>query len=108
MNVKEDAVGATLNNSGSAGQSNPNADWLSHADYTFLMNCDLIESCRSVNGEMSWDNGDLEPFQVNESSVRSTTFSNINMNESVAVGCQTEAEIPIPGKTSFPFNSIFT
>lgn len=100
MNVKEDAaaVTATLNNSGSAGQTNPNADWLSHADYTFLMNCDLIESCRSVNGEMSWDNGDLEHLQMNDTSVRSTTFSNAN-NESVAVGCQTEAEIPIQGKT---------
>jgi hypothetical protein len=93
LNVKEDV--ATLNVSGSAGQNNGNADWLGNADYTFLMSCDLIESCRSLNGEMSWDNGDLdmEHLRMAEMSARSTGTN----NQSVAVGCQTDAEVTIPG-----------
>ena len=93
LNVKEDV--ATLNVSGSAGPNNGNADWLGNADYTFLMSCDLIESCRSLNGEMSWDNGDLdmEHLRMAEMSARSTGTN----NQSVAVGCQTDAEVTIPG-----------
>ncbi len=92
LTAKEDA-GALNAPTGSAGQNNGNADWLGNADYTFLMSCDLIESCRSLNGEMSWDNGDLENLRMAEMGARSTGTN----NQSVAVGCQTDAEVTIPG-----------
>ena len=97
MNAKDDA--AALNGSGSAGQQNGanTENWLGNADYTFLMSCDLIESCRSLNGEMSWDNGDLEHLRMADVSAR----SNRSRNESVAVGCQTDAEVTIPGTKPF-------
>ncbi|XP_046638944.1 uncharacterized protein LOC124320227 isoform X2 [Daphnia pulicaria] len=91
LTAKEDA-GALNAPTGSAGQNNGNADWLGNADYTFLMSCDLIESCRSLNGEMSWDNGDLENLRMAEMNARSTGTN----NQSVAVGCQTDAEVTIP------------
>lgn len=92
MNAKEDAPV----NAGSTGQNNGNADWLGNADYTFLMSCDLIESCRSLNGEMSWDNGDLEHLRMAEMGARTTDIN----NQSVAVGCQTDAEVTIPGRVT--------
>ena len=92
---------ATLNVSGSAGQNNGNADWLGNADYTFLMSCDLIESCRSLNGEMSWDNGDLDMEHLRMAD-RSALSTGTN-NQSVAVGCQTDAEVTIPGIKNFEF-----
>lgn len=91
LNVKEDA--GPVNVPGPTGQHNANEDWLGNADYTFLMSCDLIESCRSLNGEMSWDNGDLEHLRMAEMGARST----VKNNQSVAVGCQTDAEVNIPG-----------
>ncbi|KZS06669.1 Uncharacterized protein APZ42_029779 [Daphnia magna] len=90
LNVKEDA--GPVNVPGPTGQHNANEDWLGNADYTFLMSCDLIESCRSLNGEMSWDNGDLEHLRMAEMGARST----VKNNQSVAVGCQTDAEVNIP------------
>lgn len=85
-----------MSDSGSVGQSTTNTDWLGNADYTFLMNCDLIESCRSLNGEMSWDNGDLEHLREPDFSLQSE-FIDVN-NESEAISSNTSSEVVMPGK----------
>ena len=55
LQFKEDLANA-LSQSGSISQTSTNADWPAlQADYTFLMSCDLIETCRSLNGEISGD-----------------------------------------------------
>ena len=46
---KEDVAGSPCTNQ---------SDWQSN--YNYLMDCDLIECCRSLHGELSWDPGDLE------------------------------------------------
>lgn len=85
------------NQSASSSGLQPNgteADWPAlQANYTYLMSCDLIESCRSLNGEMSWDNGDLEHLRQANALQETRTAQ----SPSIAVGCQTDAEISIPG-----------
>ena len=80
---------AALNLSGSAKGSTEtnvtNTDWLGNADYTFLMGCDLIESCRSLNGEIWLENGDTEHLQS-------------LVDVSVPKNCQKkDAKVPTPG-----------
>ena len=92
--------------SGCNREQNADADWPAlHANYTYLMSCDLIESCRSLNGEMSWDNGDLEHHHLLAPVDATTVLSGslpFAANRSVAaVGCQTDAaEVTIAGESS--------
>lgn len=88
-------------------EQSADADWPALQDnYTYLMSCDLIESCRSLNGEMSWDNGDLEHhLQKGDDATTTTVFpagGGLTNRSVAAVGCQTDvAEVTIPGESSF-------
>lgn len=99
---------ATNQSAGSSGLQ-PNgteADWPAlQANYTYLMSCDLIESCRSLNGEMSWDNGDLE--HLRQASALQETKARTAQSPSIAVGCQTDAEISIPGMDDNKFMQFY-
>ena len=92
--------------SGCNREQNADADWPAlHANYTYLMSCDLIESCRSLNGEMSWDNGDLEHHHllapVDATTVLSGSLAFAANRSVAAVGCQTDAaEVTIAGESS--------
>ena len=73
-------------------------------DYTFLMSCDLIESCRSVNTEMSWDNGDLQHLKMNLSAaaVAAAAAAAAAAASTTPIAlCQTDAEITTPGLLLF-------
>ena len=103
LTTKEDLANQSIGSGGSGLQQSGGAeggDWPAlQANYTYLMSCDLIETCRSLNGEMSWDNQDLEHLrQANQ------TVTTAN-SPSVAVGCQTDAEIAvsIPGMANLKF-----
>lgn len=87
---------AGLNLSGSTGQNAANTDWLGNADYTFLMGCDLIESCRSLNGEMSLNNGEIEHSQIGDV----IAHSDAN-NDSVTKDCQKDIRVTTPGNHFF-------
>lgn len=103
MATKEDLANQSIGSeSGLKGHPGEGADWPAlQANYTYLMSCDLIESCRSLNGEMSWDTGDLGHLRQANQTVMTTTTTTAN-SPSVAVGCQTDAEIvTIPGKKFF-------
>jgi hypothetical protein len=74
------------------------------------MSCDLIESCRSLNGEMSWDNGDLEHHMqiVDATTVLSGSLAFAANRSVAAVGCQTDAaEVTIPGESSTTYACMY-
>lgn len=101
--TKEDVANQSTG-SGSGLQPNEAACWPAlEANYTYLMNCDLIESCRSINGEMSWDNGDLEHLRrINNETVATVP------SPPVDVGHPSKGdEVPKPGELTSLKHSLY-
>lgn len=85
LTTKEDVLQQHQQQQQQQGSAGGQCDWPAlQDDYTYLMSCDLIESCRSVNTEMSWDNGDLQHLKLNLTTVTTPTHH---------VDCQTDVEI---------------
>lgn len=94
--IKQNAADQSTDSASALQQSGSDgAGWPAlQANYTYLMNCDLIESCRSINGEISINHGVPESSrQIN------ATMETVN-SPPVPVDCPTNdgESISIPGK----------
>ena len=89
------------------------ADWPAlQANYAYLMDYDLIECCRTVHGELSWEQEKAHLLQLSQlkrnASAAAAAATNaiddtsmdvdaVNQSLTCAVGCQTDAEITTAG-----------
>lgn len=91
-----------LSQSGSISQTSTNADWPAlQADYTFLMSCDLIETCRSLNGEIS---GDFSAQRGLGDNTPGFADASKSVNISINATSNDDAEPSTPGIITFMFN----